>query len=263
MKKLLTTGIVDPGKQQPLLGNSVYWIQLGIQEAMYALGQCLVGDGLVGNQGYVLFDCADNGTSVNNGKIMYQGEIYEFIGGNYSGYSNVPVVILDTINAGYDPITYSDGTTGNVHPDRRLKLADQVSGSGLFDWADVNYVLYPETTTVGGGGSAPAFQNSFAQQLPVIFRRDRNKLVTIQGIARKLTTATVAGQTIFTLPVGYRPVVSARNLQGSILYDTTTLVTDFINIATNGNVSISGLNAPGLISTAVDVYFTSISFYAD
>lgn len=263
MNKLDTSQIADPGKQQPLLGPSVEFIQNATKESLAGVAQAFIGDAYSTSVGYALNGVLPSGTNtITLGYIYFNGEIYFFSGLNgYSSFANVGVFVALNINGPADPITFTDSTQGNVHNVRRLQLVDQVNGSGLFNFSNLIY-LQPTKVIVGGASPAPAYQNSFTAGISLVFRRNLNKLVTIQGMAIKTTTSTVANQVIFTLPSGYRPA-AARNLIGMIFYDTTTLVVDFLNISTNGDVSISGVNAPGSISSGVNVYFSNVSFYAD
>lgn len=137
MNKIDTTQATDPLKRQPFSVKSLNFLQNATLDAVFGVAAALVGDSLVGTKGYIFLGCADSGTVIDNGYFLYQGEIYQFTGGNYSAYSNTRVVIADTTNdMSVDPITFTDSSTGYVHKVRKLKLADQVSGTGLFDWAD-------------------------------------------------------------------------------------------------------------------------------
>lgn len=263
MDKIDTSQIVDPGKLQPFLGPSLEFLQDATAEAIKGICYNLIGESYSASVGYVLYGVINSPAAVVSfGYIFFNNELYHFPGiNNYNTYSNAGVFIALNTNGSADPITFSDNTTGNVHNVRKLTMADQVNGSGLFNYSALVYLNPPTSFTVGAG-SAPAFQNSFTQQVAVKFRIDNKKRVNIRGVARKLTTSSVASQIIFTLPTGYRPVAAAISFNANILYDTTTCVSDFINIATNGNVTISGFNEPGSIASGVDVYF-DLSFYAD
>lgn len=263
MNKIDTSQIVDPGKLQPFLGPSLEFLQQATSEAIKGVCYGLIGDSYSSLVGYVLYGVINSPAAVVSfGYIFFNNEIYHFPGiTNYNTFSNTGVFVALNTNGTADPITFTDGTTGNVHNVRKLTLVDQANGTGLFNYSAIAY-LNPSSPFTVGVGSAPAFQNSFAQQVAVKFRIDNKKRVNIRGVARKLTTASVATQVIFTLPVGYRPVAAAISFNANVLYDTSTLVSDFINIATNGNVSISGFNAPGSIASGVDVYF-DLEFYAD
>ena len=58
-----------------------------------------------------------------------------------AGYSDIPVLKTDFRNDGsLDPITFSDGTTGSVHNIRLYKIEDDVTGSGVVDYADLVFL---------------------------------------------------------------------------------------------------------------------------
>lgn len=257
MNNLDTTLISDPIKQQPLLGGSIAFIQTAVKEALTALALGFIGDTYNGSDAFSLYGATNLGTSYFLGYIYWNNEIFRFAGGSTSGFTNPGVFIVSSVGTAPDPITFSDLTTGSVHLTRTLLLVDQANGTGAFNLSALKFAHNPPA-----GTTVSVFSNSFVQQLAVVYRKNNFGLVTIQGIARKLTAATVAGQTIFTLPTGFRPISSARNLSGLVLYDTSALVSDFINVSTSGVVSISGFNTP-TFTTSVDVYFTGCSFYAD
>jgi hypothetical protein len=146
MNNITTSGIVDPSKQQPFLGGSLAFLQTASAEMVSAICNSLMGDtkfGLSGIQGVAIAGGGFNGTldTMFLSYIYFNGELFYCPGkAGLNAFVNVPVFILDDTSVSPDPITYSDGTSGNVHRQRRLQIVDQVSGSGLFDVKDLLYV---------------------------------------------------------------------------------------------------------------------------
>lgn len=262
MNKLDVSQASDPGKRQPLPVRSVAFLQGAYKEALAGAYQAIIGDNYSAGTGYAMQGCrrvSSVSATIASGFFYFAGEAYFFAGiSNYTSFSNTGVYVVTVTNGTEDPLTFTDSSQGNVHNVRRVLLLDQANGTGSFNFSDVVYVQAQQFTV---GTTGPSFQNSFTTGIAVVYRKAPSGLVTIQGMATKITASSIANQVIFTLPAGYRPSV-ARSLHGLIFYDTTNLVSDFLNIATNGNVSISGVNTPSF-SSGVNVYFTSVSFYAD
>lgn len=139
-----TSAIVDPTKQQPFLGGSLAFLQNATKEMITGACRSLMGDTKYGlSPGKAMDGCTFNSTlnTIFEGFIFYADELYYFGGASgLNSYVNIPVVVLDTTSLSPDPITYSDGSTGNVHIQRRLKVVDQATGTGLFDLKDMLYV---------------------------------------------------------------------------------------------------------------------------
>jgi len=148
-----TSAIVDPTKQQPFLGGSLAFLQAGNTEIVKGIAIALMGSAnyaLSSTKVIILSGCNWNAgtTIIFEGLVFYNQEIYYFPGANISGYANVPVFQTDFTNPSPDPITFSDGSTGNVHNQRRLKVVDAVSGTGLCDVKDAIYISQNNGTTI-------------------------------------------------------------------------------------------------------------------
>ena len=160
MNKIDVSQIVDPTSQQPFTGKSLQFLQEAIYDALNALGRGAVGGDYSASLVYVLNGLEKTGANndISNGYVVYNNEIWYVAGAsNTIAYSNVPVLITDTpVDAAYDPITFSDGVNKNVHNIRRLKIADQVSGSGVSDYGDVVFVNRKKITVLEGTSTATA-----------------------------------------------------------------------------------------------------------
>jgi hypothetical protein len=139
MKQLLLQGTGTA--QQPIINRSYELIQEAYTEVINAIMQGVLGDA---TKPYILFGCnlyADNtGVSMYAGAIFYDGEIYlvDLDEGDYDiTGSDVLVFNIATTYDAVDPITFTDGTTHNVHQIRKLTLELTTSGSGEFDYDDL------------------------------------------------------------------------------------------------------------------------------
>lgn len=152
MNNITTSTIADPNKQQPFLGGSLAFLQNASKEMIVGICRAMMGEALY-NSGFAVCMCGGTFNSsldqINNAYIFFNGELYFFNGvSGMNGYSNVPVFIASNSFLSPDPITYSDGSTGSVHQQRRLTVADQVSGTGLFDLSTMKYVPAHNGTSV-------------------------------------------------------------------------------------------------------------------
>jgi len=131
-------------------------------------------------------------------------------------------------------ITFSDAT-GNKE-DRLMNLLS----------SNENYI------EVGSGGSAPAFQNSWAGSSRLYFKKTRNKDIKIIGA---VNVAAISGTVVFTMPTGYRPPVALTYLVRGI--DDGVGVNLLCIVQTNGDVEVTGnLTSPtGNITAAINISF--------
>lgn len=146
MNNIDTTQASDPNKRQPFSVKSLKFLQDATKEIFNAAAAALIGDSISGAIGYIFYSGRMTGTVIASAYVYFGGEWYEMTGDDTAGYSNVPVIVADTTNdATIDPITFTDSSTGSVHKIRKLKVVDQVSGTGLFDYSAAVFV---QDTTV-------------------------------------------------------------------------------------------------------------------
>jgi hypothetical protein len=131
-------------KGQPLLNNSLEWIQGTVRSMIGNLSRTIVGkDNFDNNKFVVLYGMELTGTVIAAGAVYNpaNNEIFIVQSVDTAGYSNIPVLRTDFRNDGsLDPITFSDNTTGNVHNIRLYQIVDAVSGSGVVDYADLVFL---------------------------------------------------------------------------------------------------------------------------
>lgn len=158
MNRIYTGFVSDPNIQQPFTAKSLDFLQDSIKEAVKANAYGKIGNSLAGYQqvtgGAIISGCnySGSGNTIYNGFILWQDELFYFPGAmGLLAYTNVPVVVLDETNdASIDPVEFSDNVFRSVHKIRRLKVVDQVSGSGLFDLSKLQRVVKETTVTPGG-----------------------------------------------------------------------------------------------------------------
>lgn len=246
MNKILTTSISDPTIGQPLTGKSLEFLQNANKEVAAGIIQGLIGQTYATGTYYVVSGLEPYGTNQFYAGYVYKdGELYYSAGkATTTAFTNVPILTLTVTNdATADPLTFTDNVSRNVHNVRRMVMSDAVSGTGTVDLSNCVYVS-TSWITVGSGLkhapnlTAPTFQNSWvdsgeASNALFGFKKEKNSLF-IRGRIKNGTS----GLTIFTLPVGYRPIYNIRIIASSIVYSSE------ITIDTSGNVVVIFTGSP-------------------
>jgi hypothetical protein len=152
-----------------------------------------------------------------------------------------------------DPTLYTDGSSANVHCIFQIQFFDALTGTGISDFSALNTIPEKWTTpNLAAHWTCPT--------ATVKFRKNKDGMVTIKGLARGTNAA---GGTIFTLPVGYRPLdnlqVASGGLSGVILPAHEYL----ISISNAGVVSLNEIADYVANFPNADLSLTNINFYID
>lgn len=156
MKTIKTTDITA-GQAMPVKRGTLRLMQDSHKENLFAVQ--VSNDTLNINTITVLFGLevtvAGPNTFVNGGAIMYNGEVYRVTGGNWAlsvGEVIVCNIVENSITAtDSDPVEFSNGSSFNVHLDRRIALSPGLPGSGLFNLSAVRYPHEPFADTYNAG----------------------------------------------------------------------------------------------------------------
>lgn len=140
MKHLLELG--SGSTRQPHTNTSFEHLQEAYQEAIDALARGLIGDDSLFT---ILYGCAQQQSGsdwwISAGAIWYDGEIYlcdAISSGSpitVSGF-NIPIGTITTVYHANDPITFTDGTTDNVHQIKKIVWSSGTTGSADVDFED-------------------------------------------------------------------------------------------------------------------------------
>lgn len=127
----------------------------------------------------------------------------------------------------YDPVTFSDGTTHNVHAESTIVWTGASSG-GDFNYTDLVF-LNDKWHNIGATGE-PIFKGGTSQNVStnnsvVAFRKDSRNLY-LKGVLRVPNTVGI-NTTIFTMPAGYFSTTENRTVQ-VLVQDLDT--NDFLTI---------------------------------
>lgn len=145
MDYIKTSDIVDPNIQMPWTGPIIDFLQNRNTQSNKAFAYAMLGESLynysIATAGVVVAGCTKSGTgnTIFNGWIFWQNELYYFPGASgLLAYANVPVFLLDETNdVTVGSVEFSDSIFRYVTKVRRLKVADQASGTGLFDMSSM------------------------------------------------------------------------------------------------------------------------------
>lgn len=233
---------------------------LAIKETGKYLGYALIGDSYT-NAGtcYILWGLNNSGSGLNyiisEGVIFLGGELYHVpaqsitVSGGQS--PQIQQVTSYTSGANADPFDFTDGSSHNILIDRTANFIAATTTGNYLEYANLIRVA-PYTvsllTLTGNYTSASAG-----------IRKNKDGLLNFTGGAQ-CGAGAAAGQTITTLPIGYRPPSS--KIVSAFLYDTVSAnyKTIALTINTSGTVVLTSANGATL-NTAI-IYLDSIApFY--
>ena len=145
MKTLLTSNITATA-EMPIKQGTLNFLQTAHKETNDVLATALIGKAYnsisqwavkgVKNVGvYPAFD-------ISAGWIMYNGTMYQVDATAFNAGVNTAVASIVTTYqtaANADPVEFTDGNPHNVHEIKKIAFTAGVSGSGLFDYDDLNF----------------------------------------------------------------------------------------------------------------------------
>lgn len=252
MKKLITTPIIA-GVAYPPSKKGFDFLYLSNQEIFASLAQALSGDPIAGTESFVLYGCEKHDLGGGNfsfdaGYIynVPNNEVYLFPGHTSMAIATVAILKLDTTSSVkfptvYNPSVFTDGSTHNVHQNNQLIVSDGALNSGLINFDDL---LLVNTTTQ----RAPSYAGSFIADpgSPIKYRR-KNRTLRIKGTTHYSVPAGIGGNiTLFTLPVGFRPLETQS-------FPSTDVI--------GGTIGAVQITSAGVVSLRADKYaMTSENF---
>ena len=152
MKKIKTTDIIA-GSAMPLKSGSLNHLQSANQEGIFSLAQSElfqrngVSAGYANPQALYGLACTVSGSSwsIESGCLVFGTEMY--LCDTTLGISlGLGQVVVGTITTTYltatnaDPVVFSDSTSNNVHEIRKIVWSAGASGSGSFDFVNMQYL---------------------------------------------------------------------------------------------------------------------------
>lgn len=262
MRKIITSNITTLASM-PVKSGSLTHIQNAYTELINALAGSLVGKnyGLIGQ--YAIIGCNNIDTlpdvDIQAGFILYNGTLYEVDavaftpGGGQVAVASIATTYYSASNA--DPVEFTDGNNHNVHEIKKIVFSSGVSGSGIFDYADLNFVQVPSNIQVSysSGWDAGTGTGCF-------YKRNRDGLVTVSGTVYANGTPTLTDP-LFSLPIGYRPPVDldlpciVQNSGSAVQYGANCFISSL-----NGRVTVY-CGEIGVTFANDDNVLINLSFY--
>lgn len=233
--RTLSTSNITSTAQMPIKSGTLDHIQLAYQEAFTALANSIIHRLPDNANFYILYGCVNSGSGLNYiisaGAIYYNGEVFLVDATTFtatSGQVAVGNIAITQYGVNADPVTFSNGSSYNVHNVRKIVFASGVSGSGICDLA--NALQVPTVLANIQGGAMPASLTVNFKQDQAIFYSSAPNNTTITfdftnavpgavvrikwsyGAGRTLTVNTPAGSTIIRDSGNLSAVASANNL---------------------------------------------------
>jgi hypothetical protein len=247
MKKVLTTDISTTAAAKIKKGTLDH-IQNASTEMLRLIGEGVLGkffDASAFNAPYVISGCVNTGSGANyiisEGVILYNAVLYRVPTATFStAGAQVPIVTLTTsytTSASYDPVTFSDGSTHNIHQDITGVCSAGLTGTGTFDYSALIFTIpsAPQTLTATANYTATAAST----------RKNRDGLVTCKGQFLCGASAAIL-QTITTFPSGYRPTVNYLFMLQLYQNGGSTHIHAVCTITTAGVLSIGNAGGTAL-----------------
>lgn len=257
MKKLDTSPIIT-GVGYPPSKKGFDFLYLSNQEILAAVAQAIGGESLTGTECYVLFGCVKTTIGVNTYSISYgyiysavDGEVYLYPGTGSLVAATAVILKLDTTAgikypATYNPVLFTDNTSKNVHVNNQLVASNGALNSGLINFDDLIFCQSYFKHTVGATGE-PAYGAGFNGAGSVRFWKSK-EMVTVLVQYMQSTNAIPSGATIFTLPVGFRPL-------GDVIFAGINQTSSSASVAAPAGLHITNTGVVNMVGEVTNAYY--------
>lgn len=268
--RFIDTSPITPTAGLPFRGVSLDHLKKGDEDATNAFCKNMIGptyfDPL---KTYVISGCINStpagpAFTISSGFIFHSGFLFIVDATTFTpAMGETAVCVLNNIYEPLaDPTTFTDGSNHSVHVIRKIKIQSGVSGSGLVDFNNLEYVGYMQKHIVGEPGE-PGFSGSWNNFVgdKLTFRLDiQNNLLHFSGTTFN-TSYTGSYELIFTLPSNYK----VKESKGSIISGKTgaSSVAQFeivINSSPSNQVLVRPAYSP-FTTTGCILYFSGLSVF--
>lgn len=266
MKELKVSSI-SGSKSMPLKSGSLQHLQDSNKECFDSVMRLLIGTDYDSSKYYVLWGCENSGSGLNytisQGAIFGNGVIYNVPATAFTSPSGeVAVLNFDityTMGTEYDPVTFTDSTTENVHRDYIIIIESGVSGSSALDFSDlVRFENYTNLNLSLNSGFVVGSGHG------IKYSKTKERLITINAYVTT-SGSTATGTTIATLPSGFIPLLGMITGSAVIYHSNTNYIGTYL-IRSNGDIQVSnagvnvGINQVNIPSGSLILF--NCSFYA-
>jgi hypothetical protein len=261
MKKLLTNSI-STTVGFPIKSGTLDFLQTASSEMLIALARSIVGKDYSASTPYALYGCNNTGSGtsyqIQEGIVLLDGILYFTPNGYFTLPSGSDVYLVK--GTGYvtssvaDPVLFTDGVSRNVHQDISMSIQyTPTAPSPTVGFAYSDLVIIWEMPYISVSSYGADVVSGTAK-----YKINRDGLVSLSGnVTLDATTPTTT--TLFTLPVGYRPI---NDLWLPIFAkSSTTSVIASLKIDTAGVVILQATSGTAANFNSHLVYLNGVSFY--
>lgn len=258
MKSIVTTDITASAAAKIKKGTLDH-LNAMASEGPVELAKSLIGADYDVTKAYILYGCEDSNASatifdMSAGLVLWGGELYITPAQSITVSAGQTIRFYPTpsytTSAAADPVTFTDGTTHNIHLNQGGVWVGSATGATATLLDNMLRARLPIQQTYSG-----SVATNWASTCKYI--RNREGLVTLSGTLSTTGGVPTTGTTIITLPTGYRPRQAMKypglKLKGTTLDGCT------ITISTGGAVQIGEIVTT--FGTSDIIYLDHISFY--
>lgn len=255
MKSIVTTDITTSAAAKIKKGTLNH-INAMTKEAPVELAKAFIDGGYDATKAYILYGCDDTNSSatvfdMTAGCVLWGGVLYMIPAQSITVSAGQTIRFWPTVgyttSAEADPVTFTDGSTHNIHLDDTGTWLASATGATATIYDNMVKVFAIPTVSATSLGSKVASST-------VKFRRNKFGFVSLQGTITFTASASTT-ETAFTLPSGYWPTATQNTI--AVLSGTLTA---FVSISSSGVVTCY-VTSGSLGSTSVNL--DNIHFYAN
>lgn len=250
--KTLLTGVIAAGSAAKIKSGTLKHLQDAYQEAIATSIINTIGTSYDASKYYILYGCENTGSGLNYiisaGAVMVNGIVFITLPKTFTATAGQVAIFqtLDTYVTGtnFDPVSFTDGSTHNIHLDRTGDWGSAVAASAANEFANmvrVNVAYTPTLTANYVTGS----------NLKVY---KKNNQVFFDGIVLSNPSAAI-GDTICTLPIEFRPTSD----KFFCVFAAATAVRITIRVTTAGLVKIDTVYTGSWVST--NMYWSGQNYF--
>lgn len=231
MKKVLSNSITSTSKQ-PFLKATFAHYQENAEEVIKSLCEAIVKDN---TKATIIYGCVNSGTGtgigdsavISAGAVYYNGELYQVDAFSSASLVNGLIGVVTTTYATGDPVTFSDGTTHNVHQINKIFLTDAAS-VGTLDYDNWISTIPKRVSTIDdawssysivsgdfSGNGSPTFTSGSLK-----YNLIGKTLILTFNVA--FTTGTNTNAVSVTLPNSWQNNSGVEINLGATIYEGTT-----------------------------------------
>ncbi len=238
--------------------DDIRFMMDGIKEAFKGILSGIGGydNGATGK----LSGCKDNGSGVvSSGFVAINGEVLYYPGGLWPPITPGPGKSLHfKLDVTYDSAgleTFENGSSHDTWEIRRAVLVYEIASGPVVIHDDQRAVYLGESTALYQASLSNSWSDQNGEN--VSFLKSSTSLLSLIGAS--FGPLANANNTIFTLPVDFRPAVTKQIPINVLEVPSLAFKPQMLLIQNNGNVKLDPAYTAALTDTSVKVYFDGIT----